>query len=224
MTIKTPSEFGSHDDWIEHVSSKIPVPEQGYALAFGRMELFRRFYRVQSLPFPTQFEEQLEGIETLLDPERTVALEALNGVILRDLTMHLSNRAQPTTSIDDLHEPASPRKQIDELFRHLAQKNPYFALWTDYKRGISDRSVGEEWDEYLLQELGTESGEEIAFAHEMVELDKLLSLFHDRNQVLPGLSFERIWFLHSLRGPERMFQTRAVLGMLTSELAACTSA
>ena len=40
----------------------------------------------------------------------------------------------------------------------------------------------------------------------------------------PGLSFERIWFLHSLRGPERMLQTHAVLGMLTAELAACTSA
>jgi hypothetical protein len=58
----------------------------------------------------------------------------------------------------------------------------------------------------------------------MVELEKLLSLFHDRNRALPGLSFERIWFLHSLRGPERMLQTRAVLGMLTSELTACTSA
>ena len=69
--------------------------------------------------------------------------------------MHLFNRAQPTTSIDDLHEPASPRKQIEELFNHLAQKNPYFALWKDYKRGVSDRSVAEEWDEYLLQELGT---------------------------------------------------------------------
>jgi hypothetical protein len=58
----------------------------------------------------------------------------------------------------------------------------------------------------------------------MVELDKLLALFHDGNRVLPGLAFERIWFLHSLRGPERMLQTRAVLGMLTAELAACTSA
>ena len=67
-------------------------------------------------------------------------------------------------------------------------------------------------------------GEEIAFAHTMVELDKLLSLFHDKNRMLPGLSIERIWFLHSLRGPERMLQTRAVLGMLTAELAACTSA
>jgi len=58
----------------------------------------------------------------------------------------------------------------------------------------------------------------------MAELDKLLTLFHDDNRELPSLSFERIWFLHSLRGPERMLQTRAVLRMLTSELTACTSA
>ena len=224
MTIKTPSEFGSHDDWIEHVSREIHFPEQSYALAFGRLELFRRFYRVQSLPFSTQFEQELKRIETLLDPERTVALEVLNGVILRDLTKHLSNRAQSTTSNDGLQEPAFPRKQIDELLRHLAQKNPYFALWVVCRKSASDYSVAGSWDEYLHQKLGTESGEEIAFAHAMVELDKLLSLFHDRNQVLPGLSFERIWFLHSLRGPERMLQTRAVLGMLTAELAACTSA
>ena len=106
----------------------------------------------------------------------------------------------------------------------MRSKNPYFALWVVYKRGVNDHSVAEDWDEYLLQELGAESAEEIAFAHAMVELDKLLTLFHDGNRALPSLSFERIWFLHSLRGPERMLQTRAVLGMLTAELAACTSA
>jgi hypothetical protein len=58
----------------------------------------------------------------------------------------------------------------------------------------------------------------------MAELDKLLTLFHDENRELPSLSFERIWFLHYLHGPERMLQTSAVLGMLAAELAACTSA
>ena len=68
------------------------------------------------------------------------------------------------------------------------------------------------------------SADEVAFAHAMVELDKLLGIFRDRNLALPSLGFERIWFLHYLRGPERMAQTRAVLGMLTAELAPCTSA
>ena len=110
MTRKIPSDFESHDDWLAHVRSEIPLPEQPYALAIGRMELFRSFYRMQGLPFPTQFAEELERIETLLDPERTVALEVLNDVIFRTLTLHLFNRAQPTTSIDEWQTPASPRR------------------------------------------------------------------------------------------------------------------
>jgi hypothetical protein len=224
MIRKRPSNFGTHDDWLAHVRRKIPVPEQPYALAVGRMELFRRFYRMQGLSFPTQFTEELQRIETMHDPERTPALEALNDLIFISLTMHLFNRARSITSIDDRKAPASPRKEIEELFSHLAQKNRYFALWTVYKRGVSDRSVAEEWDEYLLQELGTQSPEAIVFTRAMVELDRLLTLFHDENLALPSLAFERIWFLHYLRGPERMAQTRAVLGMLMAELEACTSA
>jgi hypothetical protein len=188
------------------------------------MELFRRFYRMQGLSFPTQFTEELQRIETMHDPERTPALEALNDLIFRSLTIHLFNRARSITSINDRQTPASPRKEIEELFNHLLQKNPYFAHWAAYKSGVSDRSIAEEWDEYLLQELGTQCAEEIAFTHAMVELDRLLTIFHDENLHLPRLAFERIWFLHYLRGPERMAQTRAVLGMLMAELEACTSA
>lgn len=224
MIRKRPSNFGSYDDWRTHVRSEIPLPKQPYALAVGRMDLFRSFYRMQGLPFPPQFAEELERIETLLDPERTVALEALNDLIFKSLTVYLFNRAQSPTSIDEWRTPAFPRRQIEELSRHLVQKNPYFALWTVYKRGVSDRSVAEEWDEYLLQELGTQSPEAIVFTRAMVELDRLLIVFHDENRALPSLAFERIWFLHDLRGPERMAQTRAVLGMLIAELEACTSA
>ena len=224
MTKRIPSDFGSHEDWLAHVRSEIPLPEQPYALAIGRMELFRSFYRMQGLPFPTEFAHEWGRVETLLDPARTVALEVLNDAIFGTLTIHLFNRAQPTTSIDEWQKPGSPRKQIEELFSHLAQKNPYFAQWAAYKRGVSDRSVAEEWEEYLLQELGTQCAEEIAFTHAMVELDRLLTFFHDENLHLPRLAFGRIWFLHYLRGPERMAQTRAVLGMLMAELEACTSA
>jgi hypothetical protein len=224
MIRKRPSNFGSHDDWLADIRREIPVSEQPCALAFGRMELFRRFYRMQGLSFPAQFTEELERIVTMHDPERTRALEALNDLIFTSLTMHLFNRARSTTLVDDRQTPASPRKEIEELFTHLAQKNPYFAHWVAYKRGVSERSVAEEWDEYLLQELGTQSPEAIVFTRAMVELDRLLALFHDENLALPSLAFERIWFLHYLRGPERMAQTRAVLGMLMAELEACTSA
>lgn len=58
----------------------------------------------------------------------------------------------------------------------------------------------------------------------MVELDKLLNFFRDRDQALPRFTFERVWFLHYLHEPERMLQTRAVLTMLMAEIGACTSA
>ena len=223
MTRKTPSDFTSHDDWLSYVRSEIAVSDQPYALALGRIDLFRSFYRMQGLRFPTQFAEELERIETLHDPDRADALEALNDRILGSLTKQLSNRVPPTPSEDGCRRPSS-QEQIQKLRNHLAQQNPYFRLWVVYKRSVSDYSVAGSWDEYLLQELGAESDEETAFARAMVELDALLTLFHDGNLALPSLTFERIWFLHSLRGPERMLQTRAVLGMLTAELAACTSA
>ena len=224
MIRRTPSDFRSHDDWLTHVRCEIPAPEQPYALAVGRLDLFRAFYRMQGLPFPVHFAEELKRVGRLLDPGRTAALEALNGAIFRSLTMHLFNRSQPTTSLDEWQTPASPRRQIQELLSHLARKNPYFALWSGYKSGSTDRSVAEEWDDYLAQELGPQCVEEIDFTRSMVELDRLLTHFHDDNLALPRLAFERIWFLHYLRGPERMAQTRAVLSTLMAELGACTSA
>ena len=221
---KTRSDFDGQDDWLAHILSQRPVPERAYALASGRMELFRSFYRMQGLPFPAQFVKDLERIELLHTPERTAELESLNDVVLRSLTKHLFNRARPTISERDPQPPTGPREQIGQLLNHLAQKNPYFALWVAYKRSVSHHSIAEDWDEYLLQKLGTESTEDIAFALAMVELDRILSIFRDRNWALSSLSFERIWFLHYLRGPERMAQTRAALGMLTAELTACTSA
>lgn len=221
---KSPSNFSSHDEWLEHVRREIPVSEQAYALAFGRTELFRTFYRMRGVQFSTQFEVEFERIATLPDPERTVALESLNDVIFRSLTRQPFNSARRMISEHDTQLPATPREQIEELLSHLARKNPYFALWSVYKTGVSDHSVAEEWDEYLLQKLGNQSVDEIDFTRAMVELDRLLDHFQVQDHSLPSLAFERIWFLHYLRGRERMAQTRAVLGMLTAELRACTSA
>lgn len=220
----TPSDCDDRDDWLAHILSERPVAEQAYALASGRMELFRSFYRIQGLPFPARFAKDLERIEMLHAPERAAELESLNDVVLRSLTTHLFNRIRSTNSEGDPKLPDSAREQIGQLLNHLAQKNPYFALWVVYKRAASDRSIAKNWNEYLLQELGAEAAEEIAFTHVMAELDRILGIFHEQNWALPSLSFERIWFLHYLRGAERMAQTRAVLGMLTAEMTACTSA
>ena len=68
----------SHDEWLAYVRSEIPVAEQAYELAIGRTQLFRSFYRIRQLEFPSPFAEELERIHKLHDPERTTALEALN--------------------------------------------------------------------------------------------------------------------------------------------------
>lgn len=115
------------------------------------------------------------------------------------------------------------REQTRLLLSQLVQMNRYFALWDLYKRGIGERSVAGEWSQFLSEQLGPGNEEEIEFACAMMELDKLLAVYHDQNFALPSLSFERILFLHLLRGPERMAQTRAILGTLTAELAPCTS-
>jgi hypothetical protein len=224
MITMTPANFSNHDEWLAHVRNEIPAAEQPYELAIGRTELFRSFYRVRQFEFPRQFAEELERIDKLHDPERTAVLEALNDTIMRSLTKHLFESARSTIAGNDVQAPVSPQAQIDQLLSHLAQRNPYFARWIEYKKDVADHEIVERWDEYLLQTLDAESAEEVAFAHAMVELDKLLGIFRDKNLALPSLGFERIWFLHYLRGPERMAQTRAVLGMLTAELASCTSA
>jgi len=224
MSTMTPASFNSHDEWLAYVRNEIPVAEQAYELAIGRTQLFRSFYRTRQLEFPSPFAEELERLHKLHDPERTTVLEALNDTIFRSLTKHLIECARPTNAGNDVQEPVSPQAQIDQLLSHLEQRNPYFARWIEYKNGVADDQTVKKWDEYLLQTLGAASADEVAFAHAMVELDKLLGIFRDRNLTLPSLGFERIWFLHYLRGPERMAQTRAVLGLLTAELAPCTSA
>ena len=224
MTRKTPTDFTSHDDWLSYVRREIAVSDQPYALDLGRMELFRSFYGMQGHEFPAPIATELERIDEMHEPERTAALETLNKAILANLTQLLADQSPSSLSASDPLAPRSSHEQIHQLRRHLARKNPYFALWAVYKNGEREQLIAEDWHQFLLQQLGTECIEEIEFTRAMAELDKLLTLFRDENRELPGLSFERIWFLHSLRGPERMAQTRAVLGMLTAKLAACTSA
>lgn len=122
----------------------------------------------------------------------------------------------------ELHDSAAD--EALRLIEHLTRTNPYFALWDLYKRGVGEHSVAGEWRQFLQEQLGPGSEEEIDFATAMVELDKLLATYRQHRLTLPMLSFERICFLHYIRGAERMAQTRAILGTLTAELAACTSA
>ena len=179
---------------------------------------------MQGQEFPAPIATEFERMDDMQEPERTAALETLNKSILANLTQLLADQSRPSQSASDPLARRSSREQIQQLRSHLALKNPYFALWTVYKNGERGQLTAVDWHQFLLQQLGTECIEEIEFTLAMAELDKLLTLFHDENRELPILSFERIWFLHPLRGPERMLQTCAVLGMLAAELATCTSA
>lgn len=118
----------------------------------------------------------------------------------------------------------SATEEVLELHDHLTRTNPYFALWDLYKRGVGEHSGACEWRQFLMEQLGPGSETEIEFAGAMVELDRLLAIYRAEKLALPMLMFERICFLHYIPGAERMAQTRAVLGTLTAELTACTSA
>ena len=224
MNDKTPSDFSNHDQWLSYVREKIPAARQAYALACGRTDLFRSFYEVRRQTFPTQFTEELQRIRELGEPERTDNLELLNRRIFASLTTFLSCVTQSESVEADENTPESSRDEIQRLLDHLAEKNPYFALWTAHKQGIEGDFDAQRWEDHLSHELGPESERDIAFTRAMVELDKLLLYFRDRNLLLPAHFYGRCWFLHYLRGPERMLQTRALLNTLTAEIEACASA
>lgn len=224
MPRKSRSDFDSHDAWLAYVATEVPASDRPYARASGRTELFRRLYQSLGAPFPSRFQEEFERTTIRPEPERTAALGTLNDAIFGHLTAHLIERAQRGNHKNVLQEVVSPREQIQDLLHHLAHNNPAFALWIAYKKGVDDHRITEDWSEYLVRKLGAGNTADIAFSQAMAELDALLHHFHDKCLRLPDLSFERIWFLNLLRVPERMAQTRAVLGTLTAELAACTSA
>jgi hypothetical protein len=224
MNDKIPSDFSNHDQWISYVRDNIPVTRQSYALACGRTELFKSFYEVRKQPFPVEFAEQLERIGELGEPERTNDLELLNRRILASLTAFLSDVRGPrrVEAVEDIAEPA--RDEIQKLLDYLTEKNPYFAPWTAYKESIEGNFDAQHWEDYIRKELAAESEGDIVFTRAMAELEKLLLYFRDRNLPLPDDFFGRCWFLHYLRGPERMLQTRALLNTLTAEIETCESA
>ncbi|WP_263359498.1 hypothetical protein [Acidicapsa ligni] len=223
MSIKSRAEFSKQDEWISYVHDCVPVADRAYALASGRTELFKSFYDVRRRTFPVEFATALERIHVLSEPERTIRLEQLNEQIFESLTGLLFDDAQSKRVGDQSITPASPKKQVEELLDHLIKKNPYFALWTTYKSSVAEESGARDWDEHLCQELGMTDGEEVEFTRAMADLDKVLRYFRDHNISLPRHFFERTWFLHYLRGPERMLQTRALLNTLTAEIRECTS-
>jgi hypothetical protein len=222
--VRRRTDFANQEEWISYVRDCVPVVEREYVLACGRTELFKSFYEVRKQEFPAEYTQELGRIQTLSEPHRTDSLERLNERVFAGLTELLFQEAQPKQSENAAFALVSPKEQVQELLNHLAEKNPYFALWVDYKRGLAESLDTKDWDIYLWRELGLADEDDIAFTKAMADLDKLLLYFRDRNVPLPRYFFERTWFLHYLRGPERMLQTRTLLNTLATETGECTSA
>jgi hypothetical protein len=224
MNDKTPFDFSTHGDWLAYVRENVPAAGQSYALACGRTELFKSFYKVRKETFPVEFAMDLEHVETFRDPERTARLEALNDRILAALSELLFKQARPDVSRADPTPSASPRECVQELLDHLAMKNPHFPFWTAHKEADEAALNSTELDIDRQPELDSKNESDIAFTLAMRELEQLLRYFCDRNLSLPKYMFERSWFLHLLHEPERMLQTHALLNTLTAEIEACASA
>jgi hypothetical protein len=218
-----PSAFRTHDDWLAYVARYVPVPERAYALAAGRTELLKQFYELRKMTLPVELSNRLEGIHDRACLEDPAEIEALNDEILADLTVVLFNQALSKAGDIDTIVAPSPREQVRQLRDYIGRTNPYFRLWMTFKVTVAD-DVDAGWEALLSQEFGSDRLEEVEFAHAMAELDKLLLFFHDNNRALPRFSFERVWFLHHLRAPERMVQTRSVLALLMEGIGTCTSA
>jgi hypothetical protein len=224
MPVRRRTDFDNQDEWTSYVRACVPVVDCEYVLACGRTELFKSFYEARKQGFPSEYTQELGRIQTLSEPYRTDSLERLNERIFAGLTELLFQKAQPKEFESAALAPVSPKEQVQELLDHLAEKNPYFALWVDYKRGLAENLETQDWDQYLRKELGPADDDAIVFAKAMADLDKLLLYFQDQNVPLPRYFFERAWFLHYFRGPERMLQTQALLNTLATETGECTCA
>ena len=218
------ASFADHNEWLAYVRRELPRDEQPSALAYGRTELFLRFLELRGQSLPAEVAEELERILGLSDPDRASQLDALNEQIMAHLIEVLFAEAEPTLDKEKHTSGLTPRQQTQELRDHLWSRNPYFRLWIDYKRNAGGAFNERAWGEYLRRQLGEEDADSLDFANKMAELDRLLVLFHDHNIPLPQYFFERTWFLHFLREPERMAQTRALLSALIAEIPPCMSA
>jgi hypothetical protein len=224
MNVKPRIDFGDHELWTAYVRREVQPQDQGYVLALGRTELFRRFYEVRGRVLPEAFRQELKQIERHNDPGRTEALASLNDRIFRSLTGMLFADARPALAQAGAAEGASELAQIEGVLDELSARNPYFALCTGYRQAFGDRVNTTEWDRYLRRKLGLDAEDEICFARAMMEMDSLLRYFRDRSLRLPQYFRDRVWFLHYLREPERSVQTRAILSTLATEIEACMSA
>jgi hypothetical protein len=219
-SLKMPTDFSDPKEWRAYVRATVPPEDVDFTLAYGRTMLFLRFYKVRGERFPEEFRAELTRIDGLSDPVRTASLVKLNDRILSATTQLLVTPAASSAG----GESEDPQELIGNLLDNLARNNPCFALWAHYSKCVQQQPDSPCWEEYVANECADRVEGEIEFTLLMGDLGKLLALFRDRNLALPSLYFERIAFLHHLRGPERNLQARAVVQGLLEVIASCASA
>ncbi len=223
--IKSPTDFAQPGEWREYVRQTVSPEEVDYTLAFGRTIQFARFYEIRKQPFPDRFLSELAAIGRLHNPERTEALEALNDRIFTDMAQFLLTAARPEPSERvETAPPVTPRELVDELAAYLTKENPFYTLWVRYTSLVEQCKDELTWEEFVRQELGSTTEEEIEFALLVGQLGKLLTYFRVRNLALPARFLGRTWFIYYLPGAERNAHTRALVQELTEATGSCASA
>src|SRR5579862_102602 len=198
--MKSPADFADPEDWREYVRQAVYPEDTDYTLAFGRTIMFVRFYEIRNQPFPVRFRDELGDIIQLRDPVRTQALETLNDRIFANMTQFLFATAQPANSEKSESVPTAARKLVGDLLDYLARESPFFALWARYTHQAEQPTGCHSWEEFVTNQLAAATDQDVEFAVLTGQLGNLLLHFRDREIALPPHSFERIWFLHYLRG------------------------
>ena len=224
VSLKSPNDFPSNEEWRAWVRHNFPAEEVDHVLAWGRTQLFIEFYGTRKQPFPERFATQLHSIEHLSQPEKTAELEALNNRILADMGQFLFAVAPPQVDKSESIFPTSPRGIAEDLLIHLRARNPYFAIWAYYTDTIERSENAISWNEFAARKLGQDSGSEMEFTLRMGELGKLLHSYRDSELVLPPRVFFQIWFLHNVKENERNLQARVLVQQLLEAMTPCASA
>lgn len=228
LKVKSSEEFADPREWREYVRAVVPDEDLNSVLAFERTQLLVCFYKLRGMEPPVEVEAELDRIAKLNESERREALEALNDMLLASATMRLMAECKShSASADCANDYYDPRGQIDTLLEHLGRTNPCYRFWR-HQITLADSSARMPWAEFVatLHSLDASESARIEEEYELLtgQLGQLLAQYRDNNQPLPPLSFERIWFLNRLRGPEQLLQTRAVVQELIEAMKLCASA
>jgi hypothetical protein len=228
LKIKSSKDFANPAEWRDYVRAFVPEQEVDYVLAFERTQLFLCFYKLRGMKPPAEVKAELDRIAKLNEPERTRALEAFNDLLLATATIQLMSECESqTVASNHTGTQSDPREQIDTLLNHLGRTSPCYRFWCHYAGSV--KPAGRlPWEEFVVtlhsRDLSKSAKRDGEYAVLIGRLGQLLAHYRDNNLPLPPLSFERIWFLDRLRGPERNLQARAVVQGLIEAIKPCASA